>query len=415
MEIKRLTSSEFEDFLKFHAIAYPSRKEVKERFNFQFLNNPDLVDKSSTFIYFASDKGKIVGQYGVNPCTYQLNGEMAKGFCGCDLFVFENYRKYGVGGFLSMKAINSCKPHFSIGISADAKPLLQSLNMKKMGEANIFLWFRNPWCLSKEIIYTLSQRNKAMTKIIKANFLKENLDKINTSEKLYFPESITVPCSSNSNSSNNTFNFSLLKSVKEWNYWSNYGLNYGSNRDSNYQNIFEFSRHTEFINWRFFSLPGYYLYQLSAEDKSAEYKIIQDKTMPKNITPPSDSSYFVVKAINWRGLNLLALVDYRCSNLNKEVFNAHLNAVKLLARNNKCDGIITLSSLNFFDSILKKKAFLKVGVPFEFYTNLNFNFSEEKIMKRETTNVTMVDSDLEFAFWPKDEEGVVQSGVVENQ
>jgi len=409
MEIKRLTSSEFEDFLKFHAIAYPSRKEVKERFNFQFLDNPDLVDKSSTYIHFASDHGKIVGQYGVNLCTYQLNGERAKGFCGCDLFVFENYRKYGVGGFLSMKAINGCKPHFSIGISTDAKPLLLSLNMKKIGEVTILLWFRNPWCLSKGIIYSLFSRNNMITKILKKSTIKLNQEQIKTEGTFYFPESITISSwfklnstGVNLNPNNYAFNFCLLHSVKRWDYSSNYG--------PSYQGIFEFSRHAKFINWRFFSIPSYHVYQLTAEKRPNS----ENTSHHKKIIHFSDSSYFVVKIINWRRLNLLALVDYRCSNLDQRVFRAMLKAVKLLAQKNKCDGIITLSSLNFFNDILKKKAFLKVGSPFEFYTNLNFNFSDERIKKREMVNITMVDSDLEFAFWPKAENGIAPSGAADS-
>ena len=161
MKIKQIDSSNFEDFFAFQNIAYPSRIEAQERFKFQFLENHLLLDKSCPFILVAYDtdylgKKKIVAQYASNPFEYCFNGITKPCFCGCDLYVVEDKRKYGLGGLLSLKAIKSYKPHISIGVSNEAKPLLESLNMSKIGEVHTFLWINKILSIPKYLFHQLS-------------------------------------------------------------------------------------------------------------------------------------------------------------------------------------------------------------------------------------------------------------------
>ncbi len=357
MEIRRLTEQDYGAFLEFHAKAYPFHINVKERFKFQFLENPLLQDKSKTDIFFARDKeNKIIGQYGVNRVEYSFGDTTSLGFCGCDLFVEEQARKYGVGGFLSMKAILSCKPHFSIGVSKEAEPILRSLQMKKIGQVYRYLWF-NKWSkFPKLIVQTLWSKKRGSCRLS--------------------PEKKTIP--------NNHPAFPLIISLGKDSFSlisSPHDLTsphlYSSKRIS-VQKYLSFVRNSAFFHWRFFTKPGYYVYNAD-----------------------SSSGYFVITSFNWKNLNLLAIVDLQTENLNPKTITSMIAATKKIAEMNDYDGVITLSSNVALDGALKKSFFVSVGPHFDIYANVNIPFSEEQIQQRETTYITMADSDLEFSFWPK--------------
>src|SRR3989344_5989299 len=144
MKIQNLTNDKYKDYIKFNSKAYPYRTNLEERFNFQFIQNPLLLDKAQTFSLLAyNEEGDIIGEYGVNPFRYHFNNKLIPCFCGCDLFVVEQYRPKGIGSLLSIKAIKTYKPHISIGISKDAYPILSVLKMKEIGEVYIYLWLRS--------------------------------------------------------------------------------------------------------------------------------------------------------------------------------------------------------------------------------------------------------------------------------
>lgn len=344
MKIERLELNELDNFINFHSQAYPKHFNYRQRFQFQFLDNPYLLDKKQPFIFIALDKNKkIVGQYGVNPLVYNFGGKEVHCFCGCDLFVYEQYRKYGAGGLLSIKAINSCQPHFSIGISAEARPLLDSLHMEKIGEVHVFLWLKNMFVVSKGLWYLLTKKK------IKAPH----------HEPFLFPADLSW----------GGYNFSLLSALND------YSPPLGD------KDILQFSRSSSFLRWRFFTRPGYYFYKLGSEQSSA---------------------YFVVKIINWKNMHLLALIDFNLGGHDLSLFKALINSVKRLAKMTNSDGIITMSSHKFPDQEFKKEFFLRIGAPFEIMANATFPFTTEQIKKRDVAFITMADSDLEFAFWSKD-------------
>jgi len=143
--------------------------------------------------------------------------------------------------------------------------------------------------------------------------------------------------------------------------------------------VLKFSRPLNFLKWRFFKKPRYYFYSLN-----------------KNFTNPT--VYFVLKAVKWQGLNFLILVDYMVPLKNDKIFKSILDASKKIAKKLKFDGIITMSSYIFFDRLLKRSFFMKIGKPHEVLTNAPVDLSEEKIRKRDFAYITMADSDLEFGF-----------------
>ncbi len=349
--IKNLTLENYKDYLKFNSEVYPYRNNNEERFNFQFLENPLLVDKTHTFSLLAyNEENKIVGEYGVNPFNYHLDNRINCCFCGCDLFVLEKYRPRGIGSLLSIKAIKTYKPHISIGISKEAYPILSFLNMKEVGEVCTYIWLRSLYGLVRGVLSFVSGG-----KLLKKN----NWDKKRYNKRVcIFPSKFSVK----------TFTFEEDKSFTDW-------VDQGSDSD-----IFEFSRSLAFIKWRFNHDRGYHLYTSCSGE---------------------GNSYFVVKEIYWKGMSILSLVDYRTTlkNENKEKMFKHiLNATKYLARFRRNHGVITMSSNSFFDKCLKNKFFLKVGKPYLMMVNGDIIFPKEKITKREAVFVTMADSDLEFSF-----------------
>ncbi len=395
MEINNLRADDYERFLDFHSRAYPTHEPVQERFQHQFLENPLLHDKSKTYIFLAYDQKKnIIGQYGVNPMDYSFGGVMYHGFCGCDLFVEQQARKYGAGGFLSMKAIRSCSPHFSIGVSKEAKPVLLSLQMKKIGEAERYLWLRIG-AIPKIVARTVLPQNRNNQQYSFQNKLLLSISEKEYQFTLVTPEEYSV-FSSKANEVN-------LEKNKE---------------------LLAFSRSPAFIKWRFFNLKGYYLYRVNEQNvvdgkssavkkelfaelsaelsvKESDDKNNNDKNNDGGYNDLQNKGYFVVKVVNWKNLHLLAIVDIQADLSDRTVLRAILAAAKKIARENKVDGIITLSSHVVLDRELRKSIFIKVWSPYDIYTNVHINFPEEKIKQRTVAHITMVDSDLEFCFWQR--------------
>ena len=346
MKIQNLTNDKYNDYIKFNSKAYPHRTNLEERFNFQFIQNPLLLDKAQTFSLLAyNEEGDIIGEYGVNPFRYHFNNKLIPCFCGCDLFVVEQYRPKGIGSLLSIKAIKTYKPHISIGISKDAYPILSVLKMKEIGEVYIYLWLRS--------ISGFFQG--ALSFVSKGKLTKKNKPK----KISIFPRQLSV----------NNISFEEINDLREW------------DEQCFDSDVFEFSRSVDFINWRFSSIQNYHLY-ISQFGKN--------------------KTYFVVKEIYWKGMHLLALVDYRISikeeDKKKEMFNSILKATKIISKHINCHGVVTMSSHSFFDQCLGNNLFSKVGRPYIMMVNGDLDFQIEEIIERKTAYITMADSDLEFAF-----------------
>jgi GNAT superfamily N-acetyltransferase len=141
MKICNLTGSQYQEFLEFNREIYPDRKDVEERFRLQVLDNPFVEDASTSNVLLAyNTEGKMVGQFIIYPCEYHFGGKLLRCFFGSDLFVLEEYRHKGMGRFLTSRAINDFKPHFSIDISETAKKIFLALKAQIIGNMQKYLW-----------------------------------------------------------------------------------------------------------------------------------------------------------------------------------------------------------------------------------------------------------------------------------
>ncbi len=344
MKISYLTSRDFDDLYFFNKEVFPERSDIEERFKFQILLNPLLLNKSQPqFLVAQSDHGEIVGQYGVNSLNYYFAGKCFPGLSGYDFIVSEKCRGKGVGSSLLKTVSQQHTPLFAIGVSEQAKRVYHDFHF--LGSMKTFIWLRTALSPLRMIVAVLSKDRFTLPEFSRA---RENT----------FPESCTVRGKT----------FTRQKKVDSTNQaWK--------------EDVLEFSRSPDFLQWRFFTIPGYHLYLADKEKDSTEKK---------------NPVYFVIKELKWIGLRLLMIVDHRINE--DDDFSVVVAAVKRLASQLKMDGILTVSSHQFFDHELQKKLFFTLGKPFLVLSNQKFEFTQKKIERRQVLHLTPVDGDIEFAY-----------------
>ncbi len=144
--------------------------------------------------------------------------------------------------------------------------------------------------------------------------------------------------------------------------------NVENNFNQNEDEVIIFSRSKEYLQWRFFSQPEkYYFYQ------------------NKN-----NHSYFVLRNVIWKNLDVLLLVDYRYDFAEISQFSEILKATKKIAKVAGKDAVINVSSnTNEFLELKKKRFFRpKTGMPIV----TNFTENIKKIY------INFADSDLEHFY-----------------
>lgn len=340
MTILSLDIFRIKEFIDFNQRIYPERKDVEKHFQWQILDNPILENKKKPYVLLYYEKGKIVGQFLLNPFEWHFLERTYRGYFGINYYVLNEQR--GVGGaLLAMKAIRGYTPYFTIGPSEVSKKIHLSLKTRIVGNIHRFVWFRNFFVLL----------------LIAVNIVfKNRLQLICRKDKeIRCPSLLSL----------NRFEFRLvtkLGDLKEY-YWSK---------------TLEFSRSPEFLRWRFFNdFKKYYFY---LADNPGKY------------------IYFVIRKYNWRGLIFLAIVDYKVPKGDFSSWRAILKASKILAKKNNCDGVITVSSHQFFDSELKRTGFIKIGRENPILTNAEMDILDKVIQDRNFVYVTMADGDIDL--WP---------------
>ncbi|MDR4484791.1 MAG: hypothetical protein R3B95_16545 [Nitrospirales bacterium] len=344
MSIRNLTPDQYPEFYRFNQEIYPDRKEIEHRFKAQILNNPLLEEKSKPHVLLAHNKAsEIVGQFLLMPFHYDLDGQRTKGFFGCDFFMKEDSKKGAAGAFLAVKALNGHRPYFTFDASETAKKIALSLKSSIIGELYKFLWLRTAMAPIRLARFAITGDEDTIVPIISTPAP---------------PDELT--CQGHC--------FERVQALRKW------------CQHPAEPTVLEFSRSLEFLNWRFMSNPEkYYFYRMQDQSNA--------------------SVFFVVRRARNRGLNLLALVDYKVPIGDTEIFRAILGSVKSLARLLRCDGVITMSSHHSFDRDLKKSMFFKIGIPAQILTNAKLNFSKTAIAQRRTVFVTMADGDMDFKFY----------------
>ncbi len=336
MKIQKISELQFKQIFAFNKQIFPQRTDAEAHFRFLFIDNPLVTDKSKPGGLIAvNEKEVIIGQFMLSPAEFQYQQQKVPCYFGCDYYVTEPYRNSGAGALLAMQAINGYKPYFTIGPSPDALQISVALKTRIIGELHKYIRLVN-----------FTSPFKALLQQCKfhATGRKPAL--------AVFPDLVET----------DGLVFNKITKPDDW-------------QEINPQvNYLEFSRSRQFIKWRFFSQPDrYYIYQAGQV-----------------------GGYLVCRTLNWHGLQLLALVDYRASLLNKHEFTAILKASVKIAAAAKLDGMMTMSSLAFFDKIMRKNGFMKIGRPQTVLTNAALDLPRNRIENRNMIFTTMADCDLDL-------------------
>lgn len=338
MPLTTLDAERFPAYFDFCRRNYPWRRHIPERFQQQVLNNPLLsVRDRPNILMVTDDAGAIVGHFGLNPFLYHHQGVLKPAFCGFDYFVEEAHRS-GMGALLAMKALTAYRPFFAIGVSEVAEQIYLKLRCRTIGSLRRFLWLRSLLRWSKVVGDRLLGGQRPV---------RLQVD--------YLPELVTVA----------GVTFSRLAEPTTG--WQDAAL-----PDAE----LTFAHPPAFLRWRFF-MPGlvrYGFYALNGAEADA---------------------WFVVRGFGWRGLSLLAVVDYRASAAGR--FSKMLAAAKALAVECDRDGVIVFSSHHRFDAELLASGFGSIGRPSLIMTNASLQTSETTVKKREVVFATLADYDLDFA------------------
>lgn len=134
------------------------------------------------------------------------------------------------------------------------------------------------------------------------------------------------------------------------------------------------SRSVQFMGKRFFFKPNKYFMYISDD--------------------PKDNSYFVIRPIKFKSLDMLLLVDYRVSVKYGDSFLRIIAASKKLAQRTGFHGVITMSSVPELSKILKNEYFLRYKEG-EIVSNF---ISTDMVKENLGILITLADSDGDFYF-----------------
>ena len=286
------------------------------------------------------DEGRVVGQIILLPIDFYWNNEIQKAVFACDYVVQPEYLNTGLGVRLLTKTIKE-NIHFGMGLSPISKKLHLALKEKMIGSVDKYLYIKSSF---------------AYFHIACMTFLKFSLVKVPAKQD--WPAEIT------------DIGFGALRKDS---------FN-GYDRAFN-PGLIEFARDKQFLNWRF---------NKWFKGKYAFYEIADSKG--------EVAGYFVARAENWRGINVLVIADYRYNIKRDDVMDFICLAAKKLMKHNGLMGILMGSSLSVIDQKLSENSFKKVGVPSEIVTNLKLGDpdAEERNSNRNLIFANIADSDFEF-------------------
>lgn len=325
---------EVEGFIRFNGRIFPARKDVKERFFWQYVDNPALSDKKHPYVLLYEEDGTLVGQSLLNPCEWRFNDREYRDHFGCDYFVLPDHRGAG-GAALAMKTIKDRRDYFAIGVSELAQKIWKYLGVRIVGKVQLFIWFSSPWI--------------PMTLLLNALLGK---GKVKGSPR--FPERVSSVGSE----------FKRLKRVGSW-------------HDKPWKDTLQFSRSADFLRWRFFDSPFDYGFYSTAGKSPI---------------------YFIVRRFVSKGVMMLLLVDYRVPERDSASFRSVLDASKALARDMGCGGVIAGSSHSFFDKVLKGSSFRDLKSGSVIMTDTEKVELDGALEKRDSIYATMADSDPDMNF-----------------
>lgn len=332
-----------DDFIDFNSRVYPKRKRLKESILYKLSATEHSIPKTITgyFKVARNIEGRIIGQFQRIPCRYSLNGEKADAFWGMDYIVDEESRGSAAGVILAKEVLKD--PHFGMGLSPISYKIHLLLGEECIGEYRKYIRFSSLLSLAK---FGLAVTTKLPAKI--PDFKSEP-----------FPKQIKV------NKHKTYFLVDDLCDI-EWSHEP--------------KKLIEFDRSNSFMKWRFGAHPGVFTC----------YTLVSDQDC---------LAYFVCRYVVWKGSPFLLLVDYRYK---EGCFESLIKAASRLLAKSKALGIITLSSYNETDRVLKQRGFWRFGTNGKIVTNIKHEFSQEDIEQRRAVMVTFADSDADFFYGNKE-------------
>lgn len=144
------------------------------------------------------------------------------------------------------------------------------------------------------------------------------------------------------------------------------------------KDIIEIGRDNDFISWRYFT-PEF-----------RKYFVYQNKS----------GLYFVVRPIRYKGIRMLALIDFRCDLSVDGEFKAIFETVRKLAKRMLFPFMLCGSSHRTIDSVLEKNGMKSIGRPRPIIirNELKKSIDEDRVNKRDFVFVTLADSDGEVSW-----------------
>lgn len=341
MKVSGLLKGQFPGYLAFVRVSYPTRKDVLQQFQFQFLANPLLEDPSRPNILVATHENEqLVGQIGLNPCEYFLQGKRSTCYYCSEYFVAEEFRTTGAGLFLAHKALRNFRPMIAADVSASARSVFQGLGMNLIGSFHKFLWVRHPPAVVRSVFHKFCQSGVLQRR-------RRDTAEIPIPDRVVCDDAVFVKAGEAVDWVTNDPAGCLLTP----------------------------GRSKAFVRWRYFEAPWpYYVYELDLGDWPL---------------------YLVARQMEWRGLHLVALVDYRVPWENRRKVTLILKAAKALAKAVGADGVFTMSSHQFFDRAMARSFFARVGKPSAIFASSEIRLPDQRVRERTALCATMADWDID--------------------
>ena len=336
MKINFYHESDHQKFIDFNATAFPERGQLgKKLTNFRYFNPLHSGNFAQDNILSFDDSGEISGQALYHPAKYNFENETRAMEWGFDLFVRPDMRSESVGLHL-MEYIKAQKhtPIFASGVGEKALKIEKFFGYHVIGYLKKYYKIANPFFL---ITGLLAPKN------------------IKPSQ---FPKAVVV--------GNKRFERTTFENL--WNVSEPYN-----------NNLLEFARDREFLQWRYYSEGFGY----------AVYRFVGDS--------PQKPLYFVVRTVKIKKITTLVLVDYRYDTSKKEQLELILDAVAKVCGRLFLPIIVTGSSHQITDDVMESKKFKVTGKDRPIICNKKeYKQFKEAIANRNFIFSTLADSDGEY-------------------
>ncbi|MCC8424864.1 hypothetical protein [Mucilaginibacter sp. UR6-11] len=326
-----------QDFINFNVESFPERDALTQKLiTFRYFNPLNTGNFIENNVIALDNDGKICAQALYHPARYYLKNELHDFEWGFDLYVSPNKRNDSLGLHLfEYIKENKHAPIFASGVGEKALKIESFFGYHVIGYLKKYYKLVNPFYLLSGLI------------------VKSNLNNSRYPDRLIVGKEF----------------FEKTKAMQQWLAGAPYN-----------NNLLEFDRSQQFMNWRFFSDDFNY----------AVYRRIGAK-------PFSPPIYFVVRTVKIKHLTCLLLVDYRYDTKQVDDFKLIIKVVNKLAAKLLLPVVVTGSSLKISDAVLELNNFKITGKDRPIICNIKeYKQYKNEIKNRDFIFSTLADSDGEY-------------------